>query len=111
MKPETVIAIYRAHAGKESDLESLLARHVPLLREERLATDCKVIVLKSMVDSSYLEIFEWATATASSAAHDNPRVMGLWNRMSEVCDMIAPSDLKEVSTRFPHFERVVELCE
>lgn len=104
----TVIALYRPHAGKEAELHDVLKTHVPVLRELGLATDKPVLMLKSTHDGTILEIFEWKSQEAVATAHEHPRVLEMWKRFGECCDYISLGALKESEGPFPHFERFFE---
>ncbi|WP_119459172.1 antibiotic biosynthesis monooxygenase [Rhodospirillaceae bacterium SYSU D60014] len=104
-----VIALYRPKPGQSGELESILAHHVPSLRREGLATSRPVLLLRSTVDGSYLEIFEWIDPEAAERAHTNEHVRAIWASITEVADVLRLADLAEAEDRFPHFEAVEEL--
>lgn len=106
MPDEMVIAVYRPKAGKDADLLALIARHVPTLRAEGLATARPALLMRSR-DGSYLEIFEWKDGSKSSdAAHSNPRVLAIWGPMHECCEFVSLGSLPEAAHPFPHFVAV-----
>jgi hypothetical protein len=111
MTPETVIAIYRPRPGKEEELAALLREHVPLLRDEGLATNRPVVLLRSRQDGSYLEIFEWASPEAMERAHRNPRVLALWEHFAGASEYLPFASLHEATALFPSFEAVDGLVE
>jgi hypothetical protein len=100
-----VIALYRPHAGREEELRDILRNHVPTLQREGLATSREALILQGQ-DGTILEIFEWINEDASRLAHENEAVKPLWDRISELADLITLSDLAEANTRFPHFREV-----
>ncbi len=104
MSANMVIAVYRPKAGKAEQLLSILERHLPLLRELGLATERKSLVMRSTIDGSILEIFEWKSDEAVQTAHEYPKVLAYWDEFKDVCDCIAPGDLSEMGGLFPHFE-------
>jgi len=106
MSAQVVIAIYRPKEGGEQRLRELLAVHVPALRKLGLATERPVVLMKTLDGSAYLETFEWATAEAAQAAHENPEVQAIWGPMMEVADFPSLGELEESKTRFPHFQPV-----
>lgn len=106
--PETVIALYRPHEGRSAELDDLVRRHWPLLREEELVTARRPLVLRG-ADGTILDIFEWRPGGAADA-HENPRVQALWSRMMEVAEMVTLSDLAEASRPFPHFKAADDLA-
>lgn len=46
MGTEIVIALYKAKPGRESDLEKLIAQHVPVLKELELVTSRPRLIAK-----------------------------------------------------------------
>ena len=105
MSGPIVIAIYNPKPGQAPALEEILAEHVPILRQEELATARPVVLLRS-TDGRYLEIFEWASPQAPERAHDNPRVKALWERIGKVAEVGRLVDLPCAHRSFPHFEPV-----
>jgi uncharacterized protein (DUF2249 family) len=106
MKKETVIAIYRPKPGRDNELTSIISRHVPVLRQEGLISDRMPIVLRSKLDGTYLEIFEWLSAEHAERAHNNASVREIWQQLREAADFLKLGDLKEAQLTFPHFESV-----
>ena len=104
-KPEVVFALYRPHAGKAEALETILARHVPVLRELGLVTE-RPVVLARAADGTYFEVFEWRDAEAAEQAHDLPAVAEIWDAIGEVADFKTLADLDEARRPFPHFRTV-----
>ena len=82
--PETVICIYRVRSGQEEAFQKLLERHWPTLRELSLVTGDPPRHYRGAEQSGeplYVEMFEWASAEASSTAHEHPEVMAIWEPM------------------------------
>ncbi len=104
-QPEIVFALYRPHEGKAAELEALLRRHVPVLRELELVTD-RPPILCSAADGTYLEIFEWADEDAADRAHHLPAVAQVWEGIGQLADLKKLSDLAEVHRPFAHFKTV-----
>ncbi len=102
---QVVIVALRPKEGAEGRLLNLIHEHVPILRGEGLATGREPLVLKA-ADGTFLEIFEWVSAQAIKAAHDNPIVQALWPRFAEVCDYVKLADLNETHELFATFEPV-----
>ena len=103
---EVVIAVYRPKPGKAAELEAILKRHVPTLRAAGLVSDRPVTVLKSLVDGTYLELFEWVSAEAAEKAHESPAVMEVWNAMGGIVDFLPLTALSETARPFAHFAPV-----
>ena len=104
-KPEMVFALYRAHAGKDAELEEVLKRHVPTLKSLELATDRPSFVARAG-DGTYVEVFEWADGEAARRAHDLPAVAAVWEAIGQVADLRTLADLEETRRPFPHFQTV-----
>lgn len=105
MGASMVIALYRPHDGKADEVEKLLADHVPTLRQEGLATERPVTLLKAG-DGTYLEIFEWVSDEAKDRAHQNAQVQSLWRRLEAVADFVTLGQLSEAHSHFPHFSPI-----
>jgi hypothetical protein len=106
--PETVIAMYRPKPGKGAELDALVRRHVPTLRDLGLATKTRVVVLEAS-DGTRLEIFEWRNAAAPDAAHRSKEVGAVWDAMGAACDFVSLGQLAEAGRPFPHFRRRADL--
>lgn len=63
-QPEVVIAMYRPKPGKAQELEPLVRKHFPVLKEYGLTTDKAPFIGRS-TDGTILEIFEWISAEAA----------------------------------------------
>lgn len=105
MNPEIVIAMYRPNEGKDEELKTLIAEHVPTLRRLGLITDRPPILCRS-ADGTYLEIFEWTSNDAARQAHEHPEVIKVWEPMGEIATFPGLDSLPEAERRFPHFAPV-----
>lgn len=103
MPAEIVMAVYRAKSGKADEIAGLIKRHVPLLREEGLATARASIVVRSPEDGTFVEIFEWDTADAVVPPHEIPAVKEIWTAMEQVADFVTLGDVPESKVQFPSF--------
>jgi hypothetical protein len=101
---EAVLAMYRPKAGKDAAVRDVIAKHVASLREWGLATARPATLLQAR-DGTYVEIFEWVPGGAERA-HQDPRVMEIWDRFSAVCDFVSLKDLPDAERPFPHFRAV-----
>jgi quinol monooxygenase YgiN len=99
------IVAYRPRPGKAERLLELTREHVPILRSEGLATDRESYVMMAM-DGTIIEVFEWKSAEAIAAAHQNPVWAAMVGRYSEVCEFIALENLAECKNMFAEFESV-----
>jgi hypothetical protein len=97
------IACYKPHPGCEEALLALVRNHLPPLRAEGLVTERPSIVMRT-ADGTIIEIFEWVSAEAIAAAHQNPVVLELWRRFEAVCSYQIPASLPEFQNMFAHFE-------
>src|ERR1700704_2016432 len=100
-----VIVAYRPLPGKEQRLLELTREHLPILREQGLATDRPSYVMKS-VDGTIIEVFEWKSAEAIAAAHQNPVWQAMCARYSDVCEYISLDNLSESKNMFAEFDAV-----
>ncbi|MAQ18647.1 MAG: hypothetical protein CMN30_28110 [Sandaracinus sp.] len=101
----TVIAVYRPHEGQGDQTLELLRTHLPILREQGLATETDSVLLRSS-DGTFLEIFDWVSAEAVESAHTNEAVQAMWERFAKVCDYATLDALPEAGRVFAHFERI-----
>jgi hypothetical protein len=100
--PEVVIAMYRPKVGKREELDALVKKHFPILKEYGLTTDRAPFIGRSE-DGTILEIFEWASPAKAKQAHDHPAVAQIWEAMAMVCDFGKLQQLPECGNMFPHF--------
>ena len=68
-----VIAAYRPKPGKVDELRALMREHVATLRSQDLVTDRESILMEA-VDGTVVEVFEWCSSEAVTAAHANAPV-------------------------------------
>ena len=101
------IVAYRPHAGKSAALRSLIARHVPLLRDRGLATDRAPVCMEAS-DGALVEVFEWISGAAIQSAHGDEVVQQLWSEFAPVCDDVPVGDLDECGNLFSEFAAVAE---
>jgi hypothetical protein len=100
-----VIAAYRPKPGQEKLLLEVVKTHVPVLRQQKLATARPVQVLRAS-DGTLLEIFEWVSDEAVEKAHHDPVVQKMWERFSKVSDFCTLASVPGAQEPFPHFEPV-----
>ena len=55
-------------------------------------------------DGTIIEVSEWKSQEAIDAAHENPRVLAMWDRFAAVCDFVPMKDLPESGELFAGFE-------
>ena len=102
---QIVIAAYRPRLGREKELLELVRGHVPILRDEGLATDRPAVAMRAQ-DGTIVEVFEWRSASSADEAHTNPAVRALWESFGALCEFVKLADLPEARQQFPHFEPV-----
>ena len=93
MSPPTVnICQYKVKPGKEAEMEVLLAKHWPALREAGLVDDTPPTIYKGQAgkdhgaERMYIEIFAWKDANGPQLAHQTPGVMAVWEPMGAICE-------------------------
>lgn len=97
-----VIAGYKPKPGKEDELARLMETHLPILRNEGLATERESIIMRAS-DGTVIEVFEWVSDEAMGKAHENTAVQKMWQAYAEVCDYVPLSTLKETDDLFAAF--------
>ena len=100
-----VLVAYRPYTGAEQQLLELIREHVPILRQEGLATDFTPFVMRA-ADGTLVEVFEWASEKAIASAHNNPAVQALWERFGAVCEYTPLAALPECQGPFATFEPI-----
>jgi quinol monooxygenase YgiN len=100
-----VISCYRPKPGHEDALSALMRTHVATLRSQGLVSARAPITMQA-ADGSYVEVFEWASAEAIQAAHNNPVVLRMWEQYGKVCDYIPVAQVPEASQLFADFTPV-----
>jgi len=99
------IAVYRPNKEKEKLLREVLKAHVPILRKERLVTNRPPYLMRA-ADGTFVEVFEWKSAAAIEAAHQNSAVQAMWARFEEACTYESLVNLSESKEMFANFESV-----
>jgi hypothetical protein len=107
---EVVFALYRPKSGKEKELEKLIERHAPLLRELELITNRPRLTLQS-TDGTYIELIEWVNAESANKAHEHPAIANIWEAMEVICEFKKLADLKEANTAFAHLKVISHLSD
>jgi len=102
-----VIVAYRPKPGREKELLELVHKRVPLLRKEGLVTD-RVPVMMRAKDGTIIEVSEWKSHAAIEEAHQNPRVLAMWEKFFAVCDCVPLKAVPEAETMFAGFEPIEE---
>ena len=100
-----VISAYKPKPGKETELLEAVKTHVPILRELGMATDRKVIAMKSK-KGIIIEVFEWVSKQAISDAHNHPRVHKMWAEFEACSEYEMLSNIDECKGLFAEFEPI-----
>lgn len=103
-QPLVVIAMYRPKEGKLKDVEELVKKHFPVLKEYGLTTAKEPFIGRS-ADGTILETFEWISEDAARKAHDHPAVAKIWEAMAMVCEFGSLDQLSEAKKPFPSFKK------
>lgn len=98
-----VIVAYRPKAGREEELLEIVRSRVPTLRREGLVTD-RAPVLMCAKDGTIIEVSEWKSSEAIEEAHQNPRVLAMWDTFFAVCDCVPLKEVPEAETMFAGFQ-------
>ena len=101
-QPRPVIACYRPKPGQEAALLDLVRGHVPALRRLGLVTERAPYCMRA-ADGTLVEVFEWASAKAIEAAHENPEVNAMWAAFGAACSHVKLADLTEAQKLFAEF--------
>ena len=64
------------------------------------------ITARMRADGTIIEVFEWKSAEAIAAAHQNPVWQAMCGRYSETCEYITLENLSESKNMFAEFEAV-----
>jgi hypothetical protein len=82
---------------------NLVQKHLPALRNLGLATDRQNYIAKSS-DGRIIEVFEWTSADAVTAAHRHPAISDIWEKMTLIAEFPPMKTLPEASEPFCSFE-------
>ena len=97
------VATYKPKEGQEEALMNLVERHLPALRDLGLATNRQNYIAKSS-DGRIIEVFEWTSANAITAAHRHPAISDIWEKMTLIAEFPPMKTLPEANEPFCSFE-------
>ncbi len=103
--PLICISLYKPKPGKAKELEALVSRHMPTLRELELVTDRPSTLARSD-DGTLIEVFEWRSGDSIGKAHQHPKLARVWEAMGAIADFPSLGALPEANERFPNFAPV-----
>ena len=102
-----VIVAYRPKPGRGDELLELVRSRVPTLRKEGLVSDRAPAIMRAR-DGTIVEVSEWKSREAIEAAHKNPNVLAMWEKIFALCDCVPLNTLAEAKEMFAGFEPVEE---
>lgn len=97
-----MIVAYRPKPGRDAELLEVVRNRVPLLAREGLVTD-RLPILMRAGDGTIIEVSEWKSREAIDAAHQNPKVLELWEKFFALCDCVPLQTVPESATMFAGF--------
>ena len=100
-----VMACYRPKPGQHEALRALMVTHVATLRSTGLVTSRQPITMEAK-DGTFVEVFEWASPDAITAAHSHPVVARMWEEYGRVCEYVPIATVAEASQLFSEFTPV-----
>jgi len=100
-----VIVAYRPKPGQEKALLEIVRSRVPTLRKEDLVTERTPVIMRAK-DGTIIEVSEWKSHQAIEEAHQNPRVLAMWDKFFAVCDCVPLKTVPEAETMFAGFEPI-----
>jgi|ERR1044071_3681722 len=92
---------YRPRKGKEGELETLVRKHWPALKQLGLVTSDPAKIYRATDKRSgqvyFIEIFSWRDEKAPDIAHQTPEVMAVWETMGPVLENLELAALAPLS--------------
>lgn len=88
-KPVDVLCRYLVKPGKEQAFLELLQRHWGVIHDAGLTTDQPARLIRAADQAghkAFIEVFSWASAEAIQRAHQDARVMSMWEPMGALCE-------------------------
>jgi hypothetical protein len=70
-------------------------------------TDRAPVMMRAK-DGTIIEVSEWKSPKAIEEAHQNPRVLAMWDKFFAVCDCVPLKEVAEAETMFAGFEPIDE---
>ena len=98
--PVTMLVSYHPKAGREAELQRLVADHWPTLHRLGLVTDVKAQVWRAHEKGAdrpfFVELFQWKDDKASDIAHQTPEVMAVWETMGPVLEKLSLVEVEPI---------------
>jgi hypothetical protein len=99
-RPVLVLVTYRPKKGMEARFLSVLKRHWPALRAAGLAAPTPPRIWRATDKRSgrrsFVELFAWKDPSASDRAHEDPRVLAVWQPMMPLLESMEIAVVKEL---------------
>jgi hypothetical protein len=95
--PVDVLCIYRVKAGKDAEFKKILEKHGPALKRAGLSSSKAPTIWRSSTrdgKSVFIEMMQWKDEKSSSAAHQMPEVMAVWEPMGNLTEGMEFLDLE-----------------
>ena len=98
---DIVIVAYRPKPGRQAGRQApgLQIGHVAAHERHQIGLPATAM---QAADGTVVEVFEWQDG-AVAKAHADPRVLAMWARFGEVCDIVPLRDLAETAEMFATF--------
>src|SRR5256885_16089375 len=89
MPTELALSAYRPFPGKADELQAFFADELATLRRRGHVTDRRAPVVRTEA-GELLVVLEWSSEHAVGDAHEDPEILALWRRQSELAEYIPP---------------------
>jgi len=107
MPTELALSAYRPYPGKADELQAFFAEELATLRRRGHVTDRRAPVVRTEA-GELLVVLEWSSEHAVGDAHEDPEILALWRRKSELAEYIAPRELAGSDIPFARWTIVAE---
>ena len=101
--PVPMLVTYLPKKGRDKELLALIKKHGPALKKVGLITKAPVRLWratdKRTGEVSFVEMFQWTDAEASTLAHQTPEVMAVWEPMGPVLEALKLAVIEPVAPR------------
>ena len=105
---ELALSAYRPVSGKADELQVFFADELATLRRRGHVTERRAPVVRT--DSGeFLVVLEWSSDHAVADAHEDPEILELWRRKSELADYVAPRELAGSDVPFARWTIVADV--
>src|SRR5215471_20450104 len=103
-QPVPTLVIYRPKKGKESELQSVVEGHWPVLDRLGLVTKEPARIWRATdkrdpASIYFVEVFAWKDEKAPDTAHQTPEVMAVWETMGSILERLELARLEPLTLR------------